>query len=196
MGGASIAANLSNVRFLEHPMGGASIPANLSNVRFLEHPMGRASIPANLSSVRFLEHPMGGESIPANLSSVRFLEHPMGGASIAANLSNVRFADESWPVSVARMGKVGCSPASFLQLDQDSAWLFDRAKRPLQVQKPHERALFGPERDPSNATLSLTNALENVAPASQFGTSSSSHNYRVRVSAPMERCLRAPLHPL
>ena len=25
----------------------------------------------------------------------------------------------------ARMGKMGCSPASFLQLDQDSAWLFE-----------------------------------------------------------------------
>ena len=53
MGGASIAANLRNVRFPEHPMGGASIAANLRNVRFPEHPMGGASIAANLSSVRF-----------------------------------------------------------------------------------------------------------------------------------------------
>ena len=55
-GGASIAGNLSNVRFLEHPMGGASIAANLSNARFLEHPMEGASIAA-----RWEEHP----SLPA-----------------------------------------------------------------------------------------------------------------------------------
>ena len=41
MGGASTAANLSNVRFLARPifMGGASIAAKVSNVRFLEHPI-------------------------------------------------------------------------------------------------------------------------------------------------------------
>ena len=106
------------------PTGGASIAANLSNVRFLEHtireehPSG-ASIAANLSSVLFLKHPVreghpSGASIAANLSNVRFLKHPVredhpSGASIAANLLKaLKMARDG------RMGKMGCNPAFFL----------------------------------------------------------------------------------
>ena len=113
----AIAANLSNVRFLEHTIGGASITANLINVRNLrahdwrsisrwlptlltfgiqstrseEHP----SLPTSLCNVRYPEHTIGGASIVANLSNVRVLERTIRGASVAANLIDVRYLDHT-----------------------------------------------------------------------------------------------------
>ena len=63
MGGASIAANLSNVRLLEHLVGGASIAANRSHVRFLEHPLPTL-VTFGSWSIRWEEHPSLATSVP------------------------------------------------------------------------------------------------------------------------------------
>ena len=101
--------------------GGASSAANLGNIGFLEHAIGRASIAANLGNIGFLEHAIGRASIAANLGNARFLEHIFGGASIAPGMHTGLEAMSAYRTK--RAGCLGHLPGEFGDAVKDSAWL-------------------------------------------------------------------------
>ena len=140
-------------------MGGASTAANLSNVRLLEHSTWEEH-PSTFVTFGFSDNaprncsPLHRSSHVHVLESRRVLAKP----GLPAVLEALRMARD------ARMGKMGCNPASFLQVDQDFAWLFKRTRRPFKLQKPHVTGAqsLAPNQ-PCRGPLAWNHFIENLA---------------------------------